>query len=146
MIGDKWQLLSVEKMLACSTCAMGVRRYCCSSPECSHSRFFCQTCKSKACSACGLKGTEQWIAQQRHILPDCEWQHITLTMPHLLWPFLTITGTCSTNSFAVTCAMLKTPSAKASKLAFLCAAYLRSPTQSTSAYSFIRHAWGTHSI
>lgn len=69
---DEWQLLSVEKMLACSTCAMGIRRYHCSSPECSHSRFFCQTCKSKACSACGLKGTEQWIAQQRHILPDCE--------------------------------------------------------------------------
>ncbi len=33
-----------------------------------------------------MKATEQWIAQQRHILPDCEWQHITLTMPHLLWP------------------------------------------------------------
>nr|WP_272682069.1 transposase zinc-binding domain-containing protein [Providencia sp. PROV129] len=49
---------------------MGVRRYCCSSPECTHSRFFCQTCKSKAYSACGLKGTEQWVAQQRHILPD----------------------------------------------------------------------------
>lgn len=65
----------------------GRRRYCCASPECTHSRFFCQTCKSKACSACGLKGTEQWIAQQRHILPNCEWQHITLTMPHLLWPF-----------------------------------------------------------
>ncbi|WP_336298352.1 transposase zinc-binding domain-containing protein, partial [Providencia sp. PROV143] len=53
---DGWNR-SVEKMLACSTCAMGVRRYCCSSPECTHSRFFCQTCKSKACSACGLKGT-----------------------------------------------------------------------------------------
>ncbi|HGN0870405.1 TPA: transposase zinc-binding domain-containing protein [Providencia alcalifaciens] len=52
---DEWQLLCVEKMLACSTCAMGVRRYCCSSPECTHSRFFCQTCKSKACSACGLQ-------------------------------------------------------------------------------------------
>ncbi|MEX9226069.1 IS91 family transposase, partial [Providencia rettgeri] len=35
---DEWQLLCVEKMLACSTCAMGVRRYCCSSPECTHSR------------------------------------------------------------------------------------------------------------
>lgn len=81
---DEWQLLCVEKMLACSTCAMGVRRYCGSSPEYTHSRFFCQTCKSKACSACGLKSTEQWIAQQRHILPDCEWQHITLTRPHLL--------------------------------------------------------------
>jgi len=34
-----------------------------------------------------MKATEQWIAQQRHILPDYEWQHITLTMPHLLWPF-----------------------------------------------------------
>ncbi|HHR6019979.1 TPA: IS91 family transposase, partial [Providencia alcalifaciens] len=31
---DEWQLLCVEKMLACSTCAMGVRRYCCSSPDC----------------------------------------------------------------------------------------------------------------
>lgn len=84
---DEWQLISVEKMLACSTCAMGVRRYCCSSPECTHSRFFCQTCKSKACGACGLKGTEKWVVHQRHILPDYEWQHITLTMPHLLWPF-----------------------------------------------------------
>ncbi|HGN0870408.1 TPA: transposase zinc-binding domain-containing protein [Providencia alcalifaciens] len=63
---------------------MGVRRNCCYYPECAHSRFSCQTCKSKACSACGLKGTEQWIAKQHHIFPDFEWQHITLTMPHLL--------------------------------------------------------------
>ncbi|WP_276489404.1 transposase zinc-binding domain-containing protein [Arsenophonus nasoniae] len=54
--------------------------------------FFCQSCKSKACSSCGFKATEQWLAQQVHILPDCDWQHITFTMPHLLWPFLTITG------------------------------------------------------
>lgn len=66
---------------------MGVRRYCCASPDCTHSRFFCQSCKSKACSACGMKSTEQWIAEQQHVLPDCEWQHITFTMPHLLWPF-----------------------------------------------------------
>ncbi|WP_323113223.1 transposase, partial [Enterobacter bugandensis] len=26
-------------------------------------------------------------SQQSHILPDCDWQHITFTMPHLLWPF-----------------------------------------------------------
>ncbi|MEL5515778.1 transposase zinc-binding domain-containing protein, partial [Serratia bockelmannii] len=52
-----------------------------------HARFFCQSCKSKACSSCGLKATEQWIAEQQHILPDCDWQHVTFTMPHLLWPF-----------------------------------------------------------
>ena len=66
---------------------MGVRRYCCASPDCPHSRFFCQSCKSKACSACDMKSTEQWIAEQLHILPDCEWQHIIFTMQHLLWPF-----------------------------------------------------------
>jgi hypothetical protein len=26
-------------------------------------------------------------APQQHILPDCDWQHITFTMPYLLWPF-----------------------------------------------------------
>lgn len=82
-----WTRLCVERMLACGTTAMGVRRYCCSSPDCSHSRFFCQSCKSKGCSSCGFKATEQWTAEQQHILPDCDWQHITFTMPHLLWPF-----------------------------------------------------------
>ncbi|WP_419236882.1 IS91 family transposase [Serratia fonticola] len=82
-----WTKLAVERMLACGTCAMGVRRYCCTSPDCTHARFFCQSCKSKACSSCGLKATEQWIAEQQHILPGCDWQHITFTMPHLLWPF-----------------------------------------------------------
>lgn len=84
---SQWTRLCVERMLACGTCAMGVRRYCCASPDCTHSRFFCQSCKSKACSACGMKSTEQWIAKQQHVLPDCDWQHITFTMPHLLWPF-----------------------------------------------------------
>ena len=82
-----WTRLCVERMLACGTIAMGVRRYRCASPGCSHSRFFCQSCGSKACSSCGFKATEQWIAQLAHILPDCDWQHITFTMPHLLWPF-----------------------------------------------------------
>ena len=84
---SEWTKLSVERMLACGTCAMGVRRYDCASADCTHSRFFCQSCKSKACSSCGMKATEQWIAEHQHILPDCDWQHITFTMPHLLWPF-----------------------------------------------------------
>ncbi|MCS4320823.1 hypothetical protein M2407_005197 [Serratia sp. BIGb0234] len=35
-----------------------------------------------------MKATEQWIAEQQHILPDCEWQHVTFTMPDKLWPRL----------------------------------------------------------
>jgi hypothetical protein len=64
-----WTKLAVERMLACGNCLMGVRRYCCASSDCTHSRFFCQSCKSKACSSCGLKATEQWIAEQQHIPP-----------------------------------------------------------------------------
>nr|WP_245677450.1 transposase zinc-binding domain-containing protein [Candidatus Arsenophonus triatominarum] len=73
-------------MLACSTGAMGIRRYCCASLYCPHTKYFCQSCKSKGCNACGMKATEQWIAEQQYILPDCEWQHITFTMPDKLWP------------------------------------------------------------
>nr|WP_232095053.1 transposase zinc-binding domain-containing protein [Serratia ureilytica] len=79
-----WTEIAVERKLACGTYAMGVRRYCCTSPDCTHAHFFCQSCKSKACSSCDHKATEQWIAEQQHILPDCDWQHITFTLPHLL--------------------------------------------------------------
>nr|WP_228389035.1 transposase zinc-binding domain-containing protein [Rahnella sp. RcJ3] len=65
-----WTRLCAERMLACGTTAMDVRRYCCSSPECTHFRFFCQSCKSKASSSCGFKTTEQWVSRQSHILPD----------------------------------------------------------------------------
>uniref|UniRef100_UPI0009B77DC8 transposase zinc-binding domain-containing protein n=1 Tax=Vibrio owensii TaxID=696485 RepID=UPI0009B77DC8 len=44
------------------------------------------SCKSRACSSCGVKSTERWIHQQQHVLPDCEWQHITFTIPSTLWP------------------------------------------------------------
>ncbi|WP_226988578.1 transposase zinc-binding domain-containing protein [Serratia sp. FS14] len=37
-----WTKLAVERMLACGTCAMGVRRDCCTSLNCTHTRFFCQ--------------------------------------------------------------------------------------------------------
>lgn len=59
---------------------MGIRRSYCESPDCTHSRFFCQSCNSKACSSCGFKATEEWVSQQSHILSDSVWQYI----PHLL--------------------------------------------------------------
>lgn len=79
-----WTCLCVDRMLTCGIASMGARLYCCSSEDCTHSRFFCQTYKSKGCSTCGFKATEQWVSQRSHILPDCDWQHITFTMPHLL--------------------------------------------------------------
>ncbi|QXN65220.1 IS91 family transposase [Serratia fonticola] len=117
-----WTKLAVERMLACGTCLMGVRRYCCASPNCTHSRFFCQSCKSKACSSCGFKATEQWIAEQQHILPDCDWQHITFTMPHLLWPFFNNNWPLLNNLFrCATRAMLRWARRQGIEVGIFCA-------------------------
>lgn len=62
------------------------RRYCCDSPDCPHTKYFCQSCKIKGSSACGMKATKQWITDQQHILPNSEWQHITFTINDKLWP------------------------------------------------------------
>ncbi|MEN4758633.1 transposase zinc-binding domain-containing protein [Pantoea agglomerans] len=114
--------LAVERMLACGTCAMGVRRYCCASPDCTHSRSFCQSCKSKACSSCGLKATGQWIAEQQHILPDCDWQHVTFTMPHLLWPLFNNNWPLLNNLFrCATRAMLRWASQQGIEVGIFCA-------------------------
>ncbi|EKS6645986.1 hypothetical protein QCD58_004904 [Enterobacter hormaechei] len=48
--------------------------------------LFCQSCKSNL-QFLRFNVTEQCVSQQSHILPDCDWQHITFTMPHLLWAF-----------------------------------------------------------
>lgn len=77
---------NVTKMLACGTLVMGSRTYTCSNGRYLHTKTLGNTCKSRACNSCGVKCTNQWIAKQQSILPDCEWQHITFTMPDILWP------------------------------------------------------------
>ncbi|WGM18098.1 hypothetical protein QE193_23050 (plasmid) [Arsenophonus nasoniae] len=41
--------------LACGTCAMGVRRYCCASSDCSHSRFSAKAVSQKPAVHVALK-------------------------------------------------------------------------------------------
>ncbi len=65
----------------------GYQHYDCSNPNCTHSKRIPHTCKSKACSSCGKKATELWIAKQNQRLPNTTWQHITFTMPCELWDF-----------------------------------------------------------
>ncbi len=64
---------------------MGSRLYKCKNSGCTYTKYLNQSCKSRACSSCGVKSTERWIRQQQHVLPDCEWQHITFTLPSTLW-------------------------------------------------------------
>lgn len=39
------------------------------------------------------KSTEQWISTQFDVMPDCENQHITFTMPSELWPIFEVNPT-----------------------------------------------------
>lgn len=76
---------NVTKMLHCGSAAFGSKEYRCSDGDCTHLKYIHQTCKSRFCSSCGIKATERWIRQQQHVFPDCDYQHITLTLPNTLW-------------------------------------------------------------
>lgn len=79
-----WQITCVERMLACGSNLMGAKHYDCDTPNCPHTKVICQSCKTKACSSCGTKSTEQWINSQLDVMSDCGHQHITFTMPSKL--------------------------------------------------------------
>ena len=77
-------------MLSCGSRVRGYHYYCCENPKCQHSKKVTHSCSSRYCQTCGVKPTNDWtndwINNQLEILPNCEWQHITLTMPDTLWP------------------------------------------------------------
>ena len=76
---------TITKILACGTALMGFKELKCSDSACTHRKRIFFSCHSRYCSTCGKKSTDQWIAQQREILPKTSWQHITFTMPDSLW-------------------------------------------------------------
>lgn len=77
----------ITKLLSCKNIIRGYLEYRCTNTSCSHIKYVAHTCKCKACSSCGKKATELWIQKQNQILPNTDWQHITLTMPCELWDF-----------------------------------------------------------
>jgi hypothetical protein len=78
-------LVNVVKVLMCRTEHMGFIQYACQHCPFIKKVFF--TCKSRFCSSCGKKATDQWIKKNFDVLPDTTWQHITFTLPDVLWEF-----------------------------------------------------------
>jgi len=76
-------IVNVVKMLICKTPLLGFHRYLCS--KCHFSKKVSHTCKSKFCSSCGKKATDQWTQTALQTLPKTTWQHITFTMPKIYW-------------------------------------------------------------
>lgn len=76
---------NVCKVLSCGTKHLGFHKYTC--PTCNETKKVFHTCKSRFCSSCGKKATEQWIETNLNVLPNTSWQHITFTLPQELRSF-----------------------------------------------------------
>lgn len=78
-------IINVLKILVCRTSFLGYHHYIC--PKCKKSIKVPHTCKSRFCSSCGKKATDNWIKTRFNTLPKTTWQHITFTMPEEFWGF-----------------------------------------------------------
>lgn len=76
---------TISRILSCKLHTRGYSKYCCSNPACTHVKHVPFTCKSRFCSSCGKKATEHWVQTQLSVLPACDYQHITFTMPREFW-------------------------------------------------------------
>jgi hypothetical protein len=75
-------------MLVCRTSFLGYHAFVC--PQCLKRVQAPHSCKSRFCSSCGKKSTDDWIQTALNTLPDTLWQHMTWTIPSILQPFLWI--------------------------------------------------------
>lgn len=76
-------IINVLKVLSCKTTFLGYTVLSCL--KCSYEKKVPHTCKSRFCSSCGKKATDNWIKTKFNTLPKTKWQHITFTMPSRLW-------------------------------------------------------------
>lgn len=96
-----WQITYVERMLACGSNIMDAKHYDCDTPNCPRTKIICQSGKTKACCSCGTISTEQWVSTQLDVMPDCEHQHITFTIPSELWPIFETNPTLLNDLFSL---------------------------------------------
>ena len=76
-------ITNIIKLLACRTTFFGYTLFRC--PKCDTYKKVPHTCKSRFCPSCGKKATDNWIQNSYEQLPQCQYQHITFTIPEQLW-------------------------------------------------------------
>jgi hypothetical protein len=73
-----------HKIIECGTIALGAEVY----ASATESKIVYHTCKSRFCTSCGQRSTEEWEAGLRATLPNIRYVGITLTMPKEFRPLL----------------------------------------------------------
>ncbi|HHY81128.1 MAG TPA: IS91 family transposase [Clostridiales bacterium] len=72
----------VDKMLKCRDIKQGYSEYCC--PKCGEYKYVAFTCKSRFCTSCGKKATEDWVERLSKELLNVPHRHIVFTIPEKL--------------------------------------------------------------
>lgn len=72
-----------RKALQCGTPALGAEIFQSENEE----KIVYHTCKSRACTSCGYRGTVQWQRERWCAMPDVPYSEVTFTMPDTLWDF-----------------------------------------------------------
>lgn len=70
---------NVDKMLVCGSEEAGFHLYQC--PACGGQKKVPHSCKSRFCASCGVKQTDIWIERYSTLFADCEYQHLTFSIP-----------------------------------------------------------------
>jgi len=73
-----------RKVINCGTIALGAEVYASNAEW----KLVYHTCKSRFCTSCGQRATEEWQENLNAALPDVPYVGITLTLPRELWPIL----------------------------------------------------------
>lgn len=74
------QLENIYKMLMCRTGLLGCHWYACPL-GCGFEVLVPHSCKSRFCSCCGYKITDDWIKVRFNYLLNCPYQHVVVTVP-----------------------------------------------------------------
>jgi hypothetical protein len=74
---------SIQRMLDCRTAALGAEIYESDSGE---RRLVYHTCKSRACTSCGMRRMLDWQREVEAWLPAIAFAGVGFTMPNVFWP------------------------------------------------------------
>ena len=74
------ELENVFKILFCRTGLLGYHWYKCPL-GCGFELLIPHSCKSRFCSCCGHKATDDWLKTRFHYLLDCPYMHVVVTIP-----------------------------------------------------------------
>ncbi len=72
----------INKMLRCRDMNEGYTEYRC--PECDERKYVIFTCKSRFCTSCGKKSTENWVDELSNELINVPHRHMVFTIPEKL--------------------------------------------------------------